>query len=61
MDSKMWTAENLARFFHETYEALAPGFNYQTRERSRVSWRDLPDDNKGRSLMPWRLTGSSIP
>ncbi len=39
-------AENLARFFHTTYEALAPQFNYQTRKASAVPWQDVPENNK---------------
>jgi hypothetical protein len=40
------TAEELARFFHETYERLAPQFQYETREDSAVPWDEVPDDNK---------------
>ena len=43
------TAENLARRFHETYEALAPNFGHETREESRKPWADVPANN--RSLM----------
>lgn len=39
-------AEVLAERFHETYEDLAPQFGYQTREASRVPWRDVPERNK---------------
>lgn len=38
--------DELARLFHETYEGLAPQFGYKTRKRSRVSWEEVPDDNK---------------
>ena len=40
------TAEELARAFHETYERLAPEFNYETREDSRMAWEDVPEDNR---------------
>jgi hypothetical protein len=40
------TAEELARFFHETYERLAPDYGYKTREESAVPWEDVPQDNK---------------
>lgn len=40
------TAEELARFFHETYERLAPDYNYQTRKASAVPWEKVPDNNK---------------
>ena len=40
------TAEELARAFHETYERLAPEFNYETREDSRTAWEDVPEDNR---------------
>lgn len=39
-------SERLAQMFHETYERLAPGHGYKTRERSAVPWCDLPEDNK---------------
>jgi len=40
------TAESLARRFHETYEALAPNFGYETREESRKPWADVPPNNR---------------
>jgi hypothetical protein len=40
------TAEELAQFFHETYERLAPEFQYETREESAVPWDEVPADNK---------------
>ena len=43
------TAEALAKFFHETYERLAPEYGYETREESAVSWENVPKQNK--SLM----------
>ena len=39
-------AETVARLFHETYERLAPEFAYETRERSRVPWPDVPENNR---------------
>jgi hypothetical protein len=43
------TAEQLAELFHETYERLAPDFNYKTRQESAVPWEEVPINN--RSLM----------
>jgi hypothetical protein len=40
------TAEELARLFHETYERLAPEYQYETREDSAVPWDEVPEDNK---------------
>ena len=40
------TAENLARRFHETYEALAPSFGYETRPESAKPWVDVPPNNR---------------
>jgi hypothetical protein len=40
------TAEELARFFHETYERLSPQYEYETREDSAVPWDEVPEDNK---------------
>jgi len=45
----MMTAEELAKFFHETYEELAPNYGYTTRRSSAVPWEDVPEPNK--SLM----------
>lgn len=41
------TPEELAQFFHETYERLAPEHGYETRKQSAVPWAEVPDDNKG--------------
>lgn len=40
------TAKKLARLFHETYERLAPSFNYETRLKSRKPWKNVPKNNK---------------
>ncbi len=40
------TPEQLAQFFHETYEALAPIYSYKTREASAKPWADVPEQNK---------------
>lgn len=42
-------ASIIAKEFHETYELFAPAINWQTQEKSRVPWEDLPWEN--RSLM----------
>jgi hypothetical protein len=39
-------AAALAKRFHETYERLAPQFDYKTREESKVAWDDVPEANK---------------
>jgi hypothetical protein len=38
--------ERLARFFHETYERLAPEFGYETRPESAVPWEQVPEQNR---------------
>jgi hypothetical protein len=40
------TAEQLARLFHETYERLAPQYEYDTRRESAVAWEDVPERNR---------------
>ncbi len=40
------TPEEVARFFHETYERLAPDYSYQTRKASAVPWEQVPENNK---------------
>lgn len=40
------TPEKLAQQFHETYERLAPAFNYETRKASAKPWAEVPDTNK---------------
>lgn len=39
-------AEHVAKAFHESYENLAPKFNYETRKASAVAWDDVPENNK---------------
>ena len=46
MSGVMAEAEYLAMMFHCYYEELAPGFGYQTREESAVSWNEVPTQNK---------------
>ena len=38
--------ESVAKLFHETYERLAPVFNYETRTETRVPWEKVPEHNK---------------
>lgn len=45
------TAEQLAQYFHETYEALAPQFGYKTREASAKPWSEVPEQNKNLMIM----------
>lgn len=42
-------AEHVARCFHESYERKAPQHGWETQQRSRVEWEDVPEEN--RSLM----------
>lgn len=39
-------AHNIAKAFHETYERLAPKYNYRTRDASAVPWEEVPEENK---------------
>jgi caspase domain-containing protein len=39
-------AESVAKLFHETYERLAPTFGYETRVDTRVTWEQVPEQNK---------------
>ncbi len=38
--------EELAKFFHTTYEELAPNFSYTTRKASAVPWKEVPENNR---------------
>jgi hypothetical protein len=40
------TAEELARLFHETYERLAPQYDYETRPESATPWDEVPEHNR---------------
>lgn len=40
------TAEELAEFFHTTYERLAPAYGYETRKESAKPWSEVPAQNK---------------
>lgn len=42
----MSPAEKIAAAFHAKYEALAPHYDYETREASAVPWRDVPEANR---------------
>lgn len=39
-------AEAVAQLFHESYERLAPEYNYQTRPASAVPWSQVPENNR---------------
>ena len=43
---KTCSAIELAKRFHELYEALAPSYDYKTRKASRVPWGKLPAANR---------------
>jgi hypothetical protein len=45
-DDQVAGAEELAAFFHATYERLAPSFGYETREASAVAWERVPEQNR---------------
>lgn len=36
----------IAKAFHEVYEDLAPEFGWDTQERSRKDWAEVPPENK---------------
>jgi hypothetical protein len=40
------TAEELARFFHEEYERLAPLFGWETQFISRKPYEEVPEANR---------------
>lgn len=42
----MLLSEKIAKEFHETYEKLAPDFEYKTRKKSAVPWEKVPEQNK---------------
>lgn len=39
-------AELMAKLFHETYERLAPDFDYETRKSSAKPWFEVPENNR---------------
>jgi hypothetical protein len=41
-----YTAEEVARLFHEAYERLAPEHGYRTRKASAKPWDEVPEDNR---------------
>lgn len=38
--------ELIAKKFHEVYEELAPTMGWETQERSRKAWDDVPIENR---------------
>lgn len=55
-------AEELAKKFHETYESLAPSFDYETRPDSSVPWEEVPLKNRNLMVAVCRviLSGSGL-
>jgi hypothetical protein len=60
-------ADVIARRFHETYERLAPDFDYRTREASAKPWADVPEQNKALMIRTalyvrgWLIDAASVP
>jgi hypothetical protein len=50
MSKMLQDAESLAKWFHESYEALAPHHNYKTRGASAVPWEKVPQENRALML-----------
>jgi hypothetical protein len=46
MDPQRVSPEELAKFFHDTYERLAPAFSYETRRETAVPWDEVMKANK---------------
>lgn len=44
------TVEEIARAFHASYEEWAVELGWQTQERSRTVWCDLPEANRATML-----------
>jgi hypothetical protein len=42
----MPNAFELARFFHQEYERLAPDYGYETKKESAVPWEQVPLPNR---------------
>ena len=42
----MESKEEIARILHETYETCAKAVGWKTQKKCRVSFKDLPKDNK---------------
>lgn len=40
------SAEDVARKFHQVYEALAPQYNYKTRGDTALPWEQLPENSR---------------
>jgi hypothetical protein len=46
MPMSSWSAEQIAREFHATYERFAPDHGYETRVESAVPWSRVPKSNR---------------
>jgi len=54
-------AEEVARSFHEAYEALAPNFAYETRATSAKPWAEIPENNRALMVaVVRRLLGEGV-
>lgn len=40
------TATELARYFHDTHERLAPRFRCEPMEQDPVPWEEVPENNR---------------
>jgi hypothetical protein len=54
-------AEDLAREFHSTYEALAPSFGYEAREASAKPWDEVPENNRKLMIAVCRVIMRKLP
>lgn len=58
--SECWEALQLAQLFHETYERLAPGFDYKTRRGSAKPWCKVPENNRRLMVATCRVVLAAI-
>jgi hypothetical protein len=42
----MPSAHELARWFHQEYERMAPDYGYETKKESAVPWEEVPLQNR---------------
>lgn len=42
----IWNSEELAKFFHDEYDKLAPRYGWRTQISTQVTFDQLPDNNR---------------
>lgn len=57
------SAQETARYFHDTYERMSPHYGFVTNQEDRIDWMELPERRRKllietcRQMLEWLKTG----